>query len=38
MLEVTLSQKKWFFLKETVGKLQVICVSPTRSLVAGKAR
>ena len=36
-LEVTLSQKKWFFFKETVGKLQVICVSPTRSLVAGKA-
>ena len=36
-LEVTLSQKKWFFMKETVGKLQIICVSPTRSLVAGKA-
>lgn len=35
-LEVTLSQKKWFFLKETVGKLQVICISPTRSLIAGK--
>src|SRR3569623_1281612 len=31
-LEVTLSQKKWFFFKETVGKLQVICISPTRSL------
>src|SRR2546421_10109758 len=36
-MEVTLSQKKWFFFKETVGKLQIICTSPTRSLLAGQA-
>lgn len=34
-IEVTLSQKKWFFFKETVGKLQIICSSPTRSLLGG---
>ena len=36
-LEVTLAQKKWFVLKEVVGKLQVICVSPVRALLAGEA-
>jgi hypothetical protein len=36
-MEVTLAQKKWFFLREVVGKIQVICVSPTRSLLAGQA-
>ncbi len=35
-MEVTLSQKKWFFLKEQVGKLQVICVSPVRAAGGGK--
>src|SRR3954471_2950135 len=35
-MEVTLAQKKWFFFKETVGKLQVICVSPTKALLAGQ--
>ena len=35
-MEITLAQKKWFFFKETVGKLQVICVSPTRSLLGGQ--
>ena len=34
-VEVTLSQKKWVFFREIVGKLQVICLSPVRSLVAG---
>ena len=29
-MEVTLAQKKWFFFREVVGKIQVICVSPTR--------
>lgn len=36
-MEVTLAQKRLFFLKETVGKIQVICVSPTKALVAGQA-
>ena len=35
-VEVTLSQKKFFFLREVVGKLQVICLSPVRALVAGQ--
>jgi hypothetical protein len=34
-VEVTLSQKKFLFLREIVGKLQVICLSPVRALVAG---
>jgi hypothetical protein len=34
-MEVTLAQKKWFFFRELVGRIQVICVSPTRSLIAG---
>jgi hypothetical protein len=36
-LEVTLAQKKFFFFRETVGKLQVICISPVRALLAGEA-
>ena len=36
-LEVTLAQKKWFFLRENVGKVQVICISPVRSLLAGES-
>src|SRR4051812_39149184 len=35
-IEVTLAQKKMFFFKETVGKVQVICVSPVKALVAGQ--
>jgi len=34
-MEVTLAQKKLFFFRELVGRIQVICVSPTRSLIAG---
>lgn len=36
-LEVTLAQKKWFFFKEMVGKLQVICISPVRALLEGES-
>jgi hypothetical protein len=36
-IEVTLAQKKWFFMRETVGKLQVICISPVRALLSGEA-
>src|SRR4051794_217379 len=32
-MEITLAQKKWFFFKEVVGKIQVFCVSPTKSLL-----
>jgi hypothetical protein len=32
-LELTLSKKKWFILKQTVGRLRVVCVSPTRELL-----
>lgn len=34
-LEVTLSQKSMWFFKKQLGKLQVICMSPTRDLIAG---
>jgi hypothetical protein len=36
-MEVTLAQKKLFFLREIVGKIQVVCISPTRSLLGGEA-
>ena len=36
-MEVTLSQKKWFFFREVVGKIQTICISPTRALLAGQS-
>jgi len=32
-LELTLSKKKWFVLKKAVGRLRVVCVSPTRELI-----
>jgi hypothetical protein len=32
-LELTLSKKKWFVLRQTVGRLRVVCVSPTRELL-----
>src|SRR5258707_4198129 len=35
-LEVTLAQKKLFFFKEVVGKVQVICISPFNALLAGE--
>ena len=35
-LDVTLSQKSLWFFKKQVGKLQVLCVSPTRELIAEK--
>jgi hypothetical protein len=36
VIEVTLSQKKWFVLKEVVGRLRVICTSPTKQLLKGE--
>ncbi len=33
-LDVTLSRKKWWVLKSAVGRLKVVCCSPTRALLA----
>lgn len=33
-LYVTLSAKKWFFFKQVIGKLRVVCVSPNTSLLS----
>jgi hypothetical protein len=35
-LDVILSQRKWLILKSAMGRLKVVCVSPTRSLIAGE--
>ena len=35
-LEVTLSQKSWWVLRKVVGRLRVVCVSPTRALLKGE--
>jgi hypothetical protein len=35
VVEVTLSQKKMLVLRSTVGRLRVVCVSPTRALLRG---
>src|SRR5882724_331627 len=35
MIEVTLSQKRMWILRSTVGRLRVVCVSPTRALLRG---
>ena len=35
-LEVTLFAKKWFVLTKIVGRIRVVCVSPTPALLAGK--
>src|SRR3954452_9031525 len=35
-LDVTLSQRRLMLLKSTVGRLKVVCVSPTRALIAGQ--
>jgi hypothetical protein len=34
-MEVTLRTKKWFVLTKVVGRIRVVCVSPTRALLAG---
>jgi hypothetical protein len=35
-MEVTLAQQKWFFFREVVGKVQVICTSPVKAILAGQ--
>src|SRR3954470_3366413 len=36
-MEVTLRAKKWFFFTQVVGRIRMVCVSPTRSLLAGES-
>jgi hypothetical protein len=35
-LEVTLSQKRWFVFRKTLGRLKTICVSPQKALLLGE--
>src|ERR1700709_629658 len=35
-IEVTVSQRKWLLFSSEVGRLKVVCVSPTRALIAGE--
>jgi len=34
-MDVSLSRQRWFFLKQPVGKMKVVCVSPSRQLLDG---
>lgn len=34
-LEVTLQKRAWFILRQPIGRLKVVCVSPQRELLAG---
>lgn len=36
-LEVTLSQTAWWVFKKVVGRMRVVCVSPTKTLLRGEA-
>src|SRR3954447_1211757 len=36
-VEVDLSQKRWWFFNQTVGKVKAICMSPVRSLIVGES-
>jgi hypothetical protein len=35
MVEVTISKKSFWLIRTTIGKLKVVCVSPTRALLRG---
>jgi hypothetical protein len=35
-LDVVLSRPTWFFFRKTVARLNVLCVSPTKSLITGE--
>lgn len=37
MLDVLLGRRKWLVLRQPVGRLKVICISPTRALLSGEA-
>jgi hypothetical protein len=36
-VEVTLSQKRFWFFRATVGRMRIVCVSPTDALLKGEA-
>jgi hypothetical protein len=36
-IEVTLSQRKFLVFRSMVGRLKIVCVSPSRALIAGEA-
>ena len=35
-IDVTLSRQKLIFFRQTVGRLRVVCVSPTKALLTGQ--
>src|SRR5688572_24919920 len=37
LIEVVVSQKKWFLFRSGVGRMYVACASPTRALLRGEA-
>ncbi|HET6252033.1 MAG TPA: hypothetical protein VFE47_30385 [Tepidisphaeraceae bacterium] len=36
ILEVALTRTRWFIFPQTVGRVRVVCMSPTRQLIAGQ--
>ena len=36
-VEIDLSQKKWWFFNENVGRVRAICLAPQKQLIAGEA-
>ena len=36
VLEVALTQTRWFFFTQTIGRVRVVCMSPTRALLNGE--
>jgi hypothetical protein len=35
-MEILLARRKWFILRQPVGRLKVVCLSPTRALLKGE--
>src|SRR6185437_1322931 len=35
VLDVALTRTRWFFFPQTVGRIRLVCVSPSRDLLAG---
>ena len=36
-VEIDLSQKKWWFFNENVGRIRAICIAPQKQLIAGES-